>query len=355
MRSIFILVPSPHPTGPVKGACALANALVPSRRVVLVFLKPGPGVDAALDDRIERVTLAEEAGGWRGRLAAYRAMLVAAGGRSQVASISMCFSADTLNRFCRTDAVTCASVRGNLPQNYRHDYGAPGLGLAVTHLWLLRSFDHVVAMTGAMARQIRMVAGVRAEVIGNFVDEASLDPFQQRAVPREGPLRAIFVGSLSRRKQPELLVEAMEGLIERGGHLDLVGDGPLRPAVQSLVQKRGWQRQVHLHGQVTNPYPLVASADAFVLPSRSEGLSRAALEALYLGVPCVLRDVDGNGELVANPEAGALFCRDADLGPVLTEVVIASRKRDSACSLLPPAFRQEHAAQRYRELMENTL
>jgi glycosyltransferase involved in cell wall biosynthesis len=122
-----------------------------------------------------------------------------------------------------------------------------------------------------------------------------------------------------------------------------------------LVQKRGWQRQVHLHGQVTNPYPLVASADAFVLPSRSEGLSRAALEALYLGVPCVLRDVDGNGELVANPEAGALFCRDADLGPVLTEVVIASRKRDSACSLLPPAFRQEHAAQRYRELMENTL
>ena len=57
-QDIFILVPSPHPTGPVKGAFALANALAPIRRVVLVYLKDGPGVDANLDTRVEE-TLVE--------------------------------------------------------------------------------------------------------------------------------------------------------------------------------------------------------------------------------------------------------------------------------------------------------
>lgn len=99
MRSFFILVPSPHPTGPVKGACALANALAPSRRVVLVFLKPGPGVDAALDDRVERVTRRR---GWRLDVVGLRHIarcLQPQEGDHGSHRYRCVFSADTLNRF----------------------------------------------------------------------------------------------------------------------------------------------------------------------------------------------------------------------------------------------------------------
>jgi glycosyltransferase involved in cell wall biosynthesis len=353
MRTVFILVPSPHPTGPVKGAYALANALAPLRRVVLVFLKRGPGVDAPLDERVEVVSLAQTPGGWRGRLGAYRRLLRNAGGRGQVGSVSMCLSADWINRFCRELAVTCASVRGNLPQNYRLDYGWPGTFLAIGHLLALRTFDHVVAMTGAMADQIRSIATVRAQVIGNFVDEVALECHRQSGARAQGTLRFVFVGSLSRRKQPELVIDAIEKLVTHNVQLDVIGDGPLREAIDRSLVAKGLQNKVCLHGQLANPYPIIASADVFVLPSRSEGVSRAALEALYLGVPCVLRDVDGNAELLSAPGAGALFTRDEELAAAMLEAA-CTRSHLARSSLLPPSFRQATAVGQYLALLEQT-
>ena len=351
MRIVFILVPSPHPTGPVKGAYALANALAPLRRVVLVFLKPGPGVHAPLDERVEVVSLSQTQGGFRGRLNAYRKLLNSAGGREHVGSISMCLSADLINRFCREWAVTCASVRGNLMQNYRNDYGWPGTFLAVGHLLALRAFDHVIAMTDAMAGQIRSISAMQAQVIGNFVDESALECYRQTKPYTKGGLRFVFVGSFSRRKQPELVIDAVEKLAEHDVQLDMIGDGPLRHAIECAIVSRGLQDKVRLHGQLSNPYPIIAQADAFVLPSRSEGVSRAALEALHLGVPCVLRDVDGNAELLDGPDAGTLFSHDEDLAAAMLKAA-TSGLRLSRSSLLSSAFRQATAAGRYLTLLE---
>lgn len=352
MRTIFILVPSPHPTGPVKGAFALANALAPLRRVVLVFLKSGPGADAALDKRVEVVSLAPATSGWRARVSAYRDLLRKAGGRNRVGSVSMCLSADWVNRHCRKEAVTCSSVRGNLFENYRFDYGWPGVFLAIWHLRGLRAFDHVIAMTEAMARQIRSAARIRAEVIGNFVDEAALEHYRDNGPRVVGPLRIVFVGSLSRRKQPDLVINAMEQLQAHGAQLEVLGVGPLHGALEALIVSKGLEKCVRLHGHIANPYPIVASADVFVLPSRSEGVSRAALEALYLGVPCVLRDADGNGELLAHHEAGALFSRDEDLSLAILRAADLASRRSVKASLLPPAFQQSAAARHYLGLLE---
>lgn len=354
MRTVFVLVPSPSPSGPIKGAYALANALAPLRRVVLVFLKHGPGVDAPLDERVEVVSLAQTPGGWHARLGAYRNLLHKAGGRDKAGSISMCLSADWINRFCQNQAVICASVRGNLIENYRLDYGWPGTFLALGHLLALRTFDHVVAMTSSMGEQIRSVSAVRSQVIGNFVDEAAIERYRRTEPSMPGPLRFVFVGSLSRRKQPELVIAAMEGLEDQDAQLDVLGAGPLREELEGLLVSKGLQDRVRLHGQVADPYPVVASADVFVLPSRSEGVSRAALEALHLGVPCVLRDVDGNAELLAIPEAGILFSRDEDLSAAMLRAATFARARPIKTSLLPPAFRQESAACQYLVLLEQS-
>jgi len=350
-RTQFILVPSAHPTGPVKGAYAIANALVARKKTILVFLKRGPGVDAFLDDRVIKVFLDEYGTSFTRKLNAYKALLIEEGGRSRVDSLSLCFSADIVNLFCRKQAVIYSSVRGNLFQNYRYDYGRKGLFLAVVHLVSLSHFDEVVAMTNVMARQIKRVTRRMPKVIGNFVDEQSIEPY--RVTPRSigKTTRFVFVGSLSKRKRPELVLEAMVFLDKQKFELDILGDGPEFGALKKLIYQNGLQRNVRLHGHLSNPLPIVAGSDVFVLPSNSEGVSRAAIEALYLGIPCVLRNVDGNRSLLSEPESGAVFDQDSDLLSAMLDSVQMARRRIKRESLLPQCFRESHAVFNYVALL----
>jgi glycosyltransferase involved in cell wall biosynthesis len=354
MRRVFVLVPSLRRTGPVIGAAAVANALSSVRDVTLVALKGGTGVAPLVDRRVRVVSLSAHRG-WAARLKAYRALLTESGGRSQTASLSSCFSADMVNVMCGSLAFTCASVRGNLPMNYRFDYGAVGMPLAALHLTCLRACDAVVVMTHAMAAQVRRYTNTAPEVIGNFVDESHLDRYRAER-PSDGPFRFVFLGSLTARKQPLVLVDAISELTRLGvsAHLDFVGDGPLRSTVEERVRELRLDHVVSVHGNRDEPYDILARADAMVLPSLSEGLSRASLEALYLGVPCVLRAVDGNGELIRDGVNGTLFRENASLAAAMATIAAWSRARTgSRDSLLPEAYRQQSAVRKYLALLDS--
>lgn len=353
-RRIFILVPADTPHGPIKGAYALANALAGLRRVALVTLKPGPGAQADLDPRVERIALHPEGRSLRRWVGAYRSLLRAAGGRAAVASVSMCLSADAVNAWCRADAVVCASVRANLVENYRLDYGMPGVPLAIAHLAALRRFDAITAMTTAMAGQVRRYAARMPTVIGNFVDEPPLERHRRTALSH-GPWRFAFVGSLTQRKQPWLLARAVAQLHAQGepATVDLFGTGPLESRVREEAARLGVADAVRLRGFVAEPFDGIAGADALVLPSLSEGLSRAGLEALHLGVPCVMRRADGNAELITDGENGMLFDRDDDLASAMLAAARAARRATGLRpSLLPVGFRQAACAGRYLDLLE---
>jgi glycosyltransferase involved in cell wall biosynthesis len=137
--------------------------------------------------------------------------------------------------------------------------------------------------------------------------------------------------------------------------LDMIGTGPLSRLVAEETARLGLERAVTLHGHLSNPYSLVGAADAMVLPSLSEGIARAALEALYLGVPCVLREADANAELILDSASGALFRHDDELSGVMLACALKSRdeNRPRPC-LLPPVFREQQAARRYLELIEQS-
>lgn len=356
-KKLFILVPAPTPDGPIKGAFALANRLAQEREVTLVTLKPGPGAQAPLDARIRHVSLANHQGR-RAQVKAYRQLLKTHGDRASCSSLSMCFSADMVNLFCRQFAVTSTSIRGNLIQNYKLDYGWRGVLLGAFHLFSTRWFDHCIAMTQSMADQTRRYGTKAPKIIGNFVDEIYLESFRtsSRSV---GPWRFVFVASMSARKQPLELIQAFSDLLKQGipARLDMVGDGPLLPLAAKAAAALGLDGHVHFHGQLDNPYHLIAQADAMVLPSLSEGLSRAAMEALHLGVPCVLRHVDGNADLVTHRVNGTLFGTDSELSEAMREAAVMGRTpmHGPRPSLLPAAFRQDACAAHYLRIMESAL
>jgi len=91
-----------------------------------------------------------------------------------------------------------------------------------------------------------------------------------------------------------------------------------------------------------------------VIPSISEGVSRAVLEALYLGVPCVMRDIDGNSELITSGVNGELFNANADLEKVMIDTAIYSRSKEMFREILTPTiFRQNFASKQIINLIQN--
>ena len=122
MKKVFILIPSLVPTGPIKGAVALANFLVKKTSVTLVAVKDGPGCSAYIDSTVKYHCLNNSRLGLVGKIIELRRILREAGGLTKVASVSYCFSADLVNIFCSKYALTCSSVRGNLTNIYKKPY-----------------------------------------------------------------------------------------------------------------------------------------------------------------------------------------------------------------------------------------
>lgn len=88
--------------------------------------------------------------------------------------------------------------------------------------------------------------------------------------------------------------------------LHLLGDGPLREEIESLVELEGLQSTVLFYGWVANPLDYIAKADMLVLPSIIEGLPGVLLEAMYCKTVVVANNVGGISEVVKPYETGFL-------------------------------------------------
>ncbi|MCS6851722.1 MAG: glycosyltransferase [Gemmataceae bacterium] len=111
------------------------------------------------------------------------------------------------------------------------------------------------------------------------------------------PADAFVVGHVGRfqpQKNHEFLIEIAAALREREprARLLLVGDGPLRPAMERRVRDRGLGAAVVFAGARSDvPRLMLGAMDVFVLPSHYEGLPLVGIEAQAAGLPCVLSDV----------------------------------------------------------------
>ena len=166
--------------------------------------------------------------------------------------------------------------------------------------------EELVAAGAVPARIHRLVNGVE---LRRFRPAEDGERAALRTVLRL-PLHArlvAYVGRLSHEKGVDVLLRAWPLLLARvpGTELLLAGDGPARPALEGLVLELGLTRSVHLLGAVTAPEEVLRAADAAVLPSRTEGLPVALLEAMASGLPVVATAVGGTPEVV-DPCTGQL-------------------------------------------------
>jgi glycosyltransferase involved in cell wall biosynthesis len=173
----------------------------------------------------------------------------------------------------------------------------------------LRAADAVIVTTPELGAHVAArVGAAKVRLIPNGVDTARFAPVPRTARRAKNVL---YVGRLAEEKNLGAVVEAAASLADRFElRLTFIGNGPARPRLEAEARRRGVLAEfvpVVEHRRVP---AYLADADAFVLPSSTEGHPKALLEAMSAGVPCVASNVAGNRAIIEPGTSGLLF----DLG-----------------------------------------
>ncbi len=157
---------------------------------------------------------------------------------------------------------------------------------------------------GVLQRRYPLLSVDRMFAVSDVVLPSPHQPAPARARGGGTPWRVVFVGSLEQLyKGPDILLQAFAACRRRGlaGTLRLIGDGRQRNFLMELASRLGIGDYVEFTGNLPAGDPVhreLRAADLFVLPSRTEGLPRALIEAMSLGLPCLATRVGGIPELL---------------------------------------------------------
>jgi glycosyltransferase involved in cell wall biosynthesis len=170
----------------------------------------------------------------------------------------------------------------------------------------------VVANSPAAGRQLES-EGIPAHRIRVVPNGVSVERFTPRASSDARPVTTILtVANLRREKAHEVLLAAAAELGPRHPHLRflIAGDGPRAAELRVLAKTLGVDAQVTFLGHREDVAALLATADAFVLPSRSEAFPNGAIEAMAAGVPVIATRTGGLLDLIDDGRTGLLVSPD---------------------------------------------
>jgi L-malate glycosyltransferase len=168
----------------------------------------------------------------------------------------------------------------------------------------------VVANSRAAAERLRHegVPARKIAVVPNGLDASRFLPRTPRARRR----RIVVVANLRAEKGHDVLIDAAPAILRQrpDAEFEFVGGGGERDALIARARERGVLDRIAFAGHCADVAAKLASADVFVLPSRSEAFPNAVLEAMAAGLPIVASAVGGIRELLVHEQTGVLVPPD---------------------------------------------
>lgn len=159
-----------------------------------------------------------------------------------------------------------------------------------------RSFTHALACGQAAGDWL--YPNRPFTVINNAIDTKafSFNPAARARIRREAgwqdALVLCHVGTFNKQKNHACLIDIFTEIHRRhqAARLMLIGEGPLKNAIERMVDQRGLGDSVWFVGKIEHSAAYLSAADAFLLPSLFEGLPFTLLEAQCAGLPCYVSD-----------------------------------------------------------------
>jgi glycosyltransferase involved in cell wall biosynthesis len=178
--------------------------------------------------------------------------------------------------------------------------------------------DRVITVSAALAEEVKWLYGVpdwKLRVVHNGVNCERFDGYVDPGVVRSrygiGPLdpTVLYVGRLTAQKGPDLLLEAVPGILSYRGDAKVVfvGDGDMRGALEQRAWQLGVAHAVRFLGAMGANGALVdlfRSTDVVCVPSRNEPFGVVVLEAWAAGKPVVVTENGGPRYLTSHGEDG---------------------------------------------------
>jgi glycosyltransferase involved in cell wall biosynthesis len=274
------------------------------------------GVDLEVAHLVDRPGLADEiraagasvtavaAGGRLGRVAAIRRLVRTS--RPDLVHTTL-FEADVAGRLAA--ALSRTPVVSSLVNT---SYGPEHVGDPSLRSWRVRSAQAVDAATAQLGRRFHAISwhvaatmsarlhvprdridviprGRDPQALGRRTPERSAKVRRLLGLPAEAPL-VVAAARHERQKGLDVLVDAFPLVVADcpDARLVIAGrTGNATPDLEALVERHGLNQRVHLLGARSDVADLIAAADAFVAPSRWEGLGSVLLEAMALEAPIV--------------------------------------------------------------------
>jgi glycosyltransferase involved in cell wall biosynthesis len=296
-------------------AAQLSDALARSGHEVFFVGLFSPPVDAL----VPSAAIVEDLGGRPGRLPSYRLVIRLCGlVRRLRPDVVQANGSATLKYASLAKTIS----RRSWPLVYRNigiaSHWIRFPGQRWWNRWLLRKVGHVAAVSRHSGDDFRRVFGLAASHVSTIpigVDVPAtprLPILRERLAALAGlPANAeavIHVGSFTHEKNHAWLIRAFAQLraLRPSAHLVLVGDGPLRPTMQALVEMYGLREYVRFLGTRADVPDLVGGADILALSSTTEGIAGVILEAAAQAVPTVSTDVGSLSEAISDGLTGML-------------------------------------------------
>lgn len=122
----------------------------------------------------------------------------------------------------------------------------------------------------------------------------------------------LFIGSVTDRKKPHMIIEAIQRINDKSYNLSIVGPAPNEKyfkELKDLIDKSDLQNQVSLIGPVDRESvkDYYSSSNLMILPSISEGLARVIFESQVAMCPVLVTDAPGMSDIVIDGQTGYVF------------------------------------------------
>lgn len=226
-----------------------------------------------------------------------------------------------------------AKAVGGVAVLHVHDQILPPWPVRLLNRIFARGSDSGICVSNAtveVAMRGYALEAHRIRVIYNGIDLAHLrdvpadarrDVRTELGIAPDAPV-VTMIARMHPMKGNSTMVRIMRRVVDEcpGAVLVLAGDGPDRAPCEALVAELGLGGQVRFLGHRHDVPELLAASDVVVMPSRSEGLGLAAIEALAAGRPVVAFDVGGLKEVVSEGVDG--YCVPAGDEAAFAEAVI---------------------------------